>query len=200
MMALRSRLRAKDIWIENSIKYGNPSVYEPQDFDASKEKYCEELGCTPDNDEFVNDLKNELGSWLKKLNNKILRNQKVKITKKRGKPWIKVSPIKKKEEPQNIRHLKKEIRKRWSVSLLEILKETELRTKITEVFKSAAGKESIEPEELRQRILLCVFAIATNTGLKRIAKDKQELEHLRYVKRRYVDKSNLREAILWLLL
>ena len=61
--------------------------------------------------------------------------------------------LRKKEEPQNIRHLKKEIPKRWAVSLLDILKGTELRTKTTEVFKSATGKESIEPEELRKRIL-----------------------------------------------
>ena len=195
MMVLRARLRCKDIWIKEGRKYSSPSTYEPQDFEKKKSEYCKELGCTEDAEELIKVLQKDLEYWLKKFNNNITGNKKVEIIKRNKKSWVKVSPIKKREEPENIEQLKQEIQKRWPIALLDVLKETEIRTNLTEVFRSAASKESIEPRDLKRRILLCIFALATNTGLKRISRDKKELEQLRYVQRRYINKGNIRNAI-----
>jgi TnpA family transposase len=55
----------------------------------------------------------------------------------------------------------------------------------------------LDPETLRRRLLLCVFALATNTGLKRIAagEHSENYSDLRYVLRRFITREHLRAAI-----
>lgn len=50
---------------------------------------------------------------------------------------------------------------------------------------------------LQRRLLLCLFGIGTNIGLKRIASQQTSVsfEDLRYVKRRFIEKETLRNAI-----
>jgi hypothetical protein len=49
-------------------------------------------------------------------------------------------------EPVNLSELKSEILKRWPMtSLLDMLKETDLRTDFSKAFKSATGRESLDP-------------------------------------------------------
>ncbi len=63
-----------------------------------------------------------------------------------------------------------EITKRWGVtSLLDILKEADLRINFTRHFKSAATREVLEREILQKRLLLCLYGLGTNTGLKPIS-------------------------------
>ena len=94
---------------------------------------------------------------------------KVEITQKKGSSWIKVSPLEAQDEPQNLGKLKAEIGRRWAMtSLLDILKEADLRIGFTQHFKSAASRESLEREIVQKRLLLCLYGMGTNTGLKRI--------------------------------
>jgi Tn3 transposase DDE domain len=51
-------------------------------------------------------------------------------------------------------------------SLLDMLKETDLRTHFSKTFKSATGRESLDPTTLQKRLLLCLYGLGTNTGLK----------------------------------
>ena len=55
------------------------------------------------------------------------------------------------------------------VPLLDVLKETEMRLQFTEHFKSTGNREALAPEEVRKRLLLCLYATGTNLGIKRIA-------------------------------
>jgi TnpA family transposase len=50
---------------------------------------------------------------------------------------------------------------------------------------------------LQQRLLLCLFGIGTNVGLKRVASQQPGItfDELRYVKRRFVNKEALRAAV-----
>ena len=90
--------------------------------------------------------------------------------------------------------LKSAIRKHWNiVSLLDILKEADFRINFTKHFKSLAQREMIDWDTLRKRLLLDLYAMGTNTGIKRIiAGDHGEkYDDLLYVKRRFIQGGNL---------
>lgn len=82
-------------------------------------------------------------------------------------------------------------------SLLDVLKETDLRVGFTEQFHSVSSRETLERKTLQRRLLLCLFGLGTNTGLKRISTGGtgENYPDLLYIKRRYIHKENLRNAI-----
>jgi hypothetical protein len=98
----------------------------------------------------------------------------------------------------NTAALKREIGRRWSdVELIDIVKEVDLRLNFTDAFRTSANREMLDPALLQRRLLLCLFGIGTNVGLKRVASQQPSVtfEELRYVKRRFVQKDALRAAI-----
>jgi Tn3 transposase DDE domain len=78
-----------------------------------------------------------------------------------------------------------------------VLKEADLRIGLTEVFRSATSFASLDRKLLQQRLLLTLYGLGTNTGLKRIANAQPDTDYkdLLYVRGRYVTKEQLREAI-----
>ncbi|GHO61448.1 hypothetical protein KSC_003400 [Ktedonobacter sp. SOSP1-52] len=123
--------------------------------------------------------------------------EKVRILDKRG-GWISLSPLEAQEEPRNLGRLKAEVGRRWAMtSLLDILKEADLRIDFTRHFKSAATREVLERSTLRKRLLLSLYAMGTNTGLKRVSTGDhgEAYQDLLYVRRRYIQKEQLRAAI-----
>ena len=199
LLSLQSKLRCKEIWVKSAAKYCNPDKDLPQDFDKNRNNYYNELNQPEKAEEFIDKLQTELDKALTILNKNILKNKKVSITKRRGKPWIKVSPLKPQDEPANIEKLKQEIADIWPhVNLLDILKEVELRVDLSSSFQSTASKELISAQDLQFKLLLTIFALATNTGLKRIGTSASNANYddLKYVLRRYITKDNLRSAII----
>jgi TnpA family transposase len=136
---------------------------------------------------------------MKKLNDTILLNSKV-IIKKRGKKGsIKITPFDPQAEPPNLEALKLEIAKLWPhLNLIDILKEVDDRVQFTKRFESVASREAIPEQTLRKRLLLCLFGIGTNTGLKRmsgISENHECYDNLRYIKRRFITPQNVKAAI-----
>jgi len=82
-------------------------------------------------------------------------------------------------------------------SLLDMLKETDLRVHFSDAFRSATAFESMDRATLQQRLLLCLYGLRTNTGLKRMAVGEHGATHkdLLYVRRRFITKDQLRHAI-----
>src|SRR5712691_6204929 len=57
---------------------------------------------------------------------------------------------------------------RWPMtSVLDMLKETDLRVGFTEAFPSLATREILDYETRQPRLLRCLYGLGTNTGLKR---------------------------------
>jgi hypothetical protein len=68
-----------------------------------------------------------------------------------------LSPLAAQPEPINLVRLKSQLLQRWPMtSLLDMLKETDLRVAFSQVFKSATGRESLDPATLQKRLLLCL--------------------------------------------
>jgi hypothetical protein len=111
---------------------------------------------------------------------------------------IVVSPLVALPEPVHLVGLNGELVQRWPMtSLIDILKETDLRVGITPQFASATSHEALDPETLKRRLLLCLYGLGTNAGLKRVANGDhgESVADLRYVLRRYVRREPLRQAI-----
>ncbi len=134
---------------------------------------------------------------LEALNKELPGNPHVKILRK-PKGHIKVAPLEPQPESVNLSRVKDQIGQAWAnTNLLDILKETDLRVGWSEAFKSATAWENLDRATLQKRLLLCLFGLGTNTGLKRISAGGhgESYKDLLYVRRRFVHKEHLRMAI-----
>jgi TnpA family transposase len=195
---LRDSLRCKEIWVEKADRYRNPDEDVPTDFPEQRELYYAELQQPLDDEAFVRREKQALANALAMLNHGMPRNNSVTIGERHGKSWITVTPLDALSEPVNLLHLKAEVKRRWDqTSLLDMLKETDLRVHFTRLFKSATAYENLPRSVLQKRLLFCLYGYGTNTGLSRVAAgdDTVNARDLLYVRRRFINIDNLRAAI-----
>ena len=82
-------------------------------------------------------------------------------------------------------------------SLLDVLKETDLRVRFTEAFHSASSREVMGRATLQKRLLLSFYGLGTKTGLKRVSASDRAVTYneLLHVRRRFIHKDALRQAI-----
>ncbi|MDQ6773413.1 MAG: Tn3 family transposase [Candidatus Dormibacteraeota bacterium] len=197
LQALREKLRAKEIWVVGADRYRNPDEDLPADFAQQRAQYYAALQLPADVEAFISRLQQAMASELTTLDRGLPKNPAVRILAK-GHGWIAVSPIEPQAEPANLTRLKATISQRWPMtSLLDVLKETDLRVHFTEVFRSAAVRETLERATLQRRLLLCLYGLGTNTGLKRVSAGDhgESYPDLLYVRRRFLDSERLRQAI-----
>jgi len=197
LQALRDKLRCKEIWVVGADKFRNPDEDLPADFEDKREDYYLDLGHSTDSSEFIENIQEQMRSALTELDEGIPRNQKVRLLN-RGKKNISITPFEAQEEPPSLTALKREIAGRWPMtSLLDVLKEADLRVGFTDHFKTVADREILDRQSLQRRLLLCLYGMGTNTGLKRVSGNRHGISYkeLLHVRRRYVHKAALRNAI-----
>jgi TnpA family transposase len=197
LVTLRDKLRSKEIWVEGADHFRNPEADLPRDFDTYRERYYAALGQPLMADAFISQLQQQMRQALAELNHHLPDDPAVQLLQ-RPTGWIKVSPLLRQPEPTQLRYLKAEIARTWSmVSLLDMLKETDLRVNFTREFKSVASREALHPAVLQKRLLLCLYGLGTNTGLKQVSMGDhgESYDSLRYVYERFVNPAALRNAI-----
>ena len=109
-----------------------------------------------------------------------------------------MTPLTAQPDPPNLEALKRELGHRWpATSLLDVLKETDFRVGFTKAFSSAASREAVDPDEVLRRLLLTLYGLGTNAGLKRLASGRLGVSYkeLLHTRRRYINKDSLRDAI-----
>lgn len=198
LQSLRDGLRCREIWIVGANRFRNPDEDLPDDFDSLRSEYYNALNLPTDAKEFVRNIKETMTKELIKFNKKILKNKKVKIIEKHKKGWIQLSPLDEQSEPENLKKIQKEVLKRWKhTSLLDVLKETDLRLDFASKFSTVGTKEVLAKDLLQRRLLTCLFALGTNTGLTRASSLIPGEKHyeLNHVKNTYITKEQLREVI-----
>jgi len=196
LQALREQLRSKEIWVVGAKRYCNPEEDLPTDFEFQRENYYQALKQPLDPEAFITQLQQNLTLALTNLDQGMPKNVQVKLLR-RDNGWISISPFVTQPEPLNLLRLKEEIGRRWPMtSLLDVLKEADLRIHFTEPFRSVAVRENMERLTLQKRLLLCLYGLGTNTGLKRICAgiERENYADLQYVKRRFIHKEHLRNA------
>ncbi|WP_084404440.1 Tn3 family transposase [Pseudovibrio sp. Ad46] len=194
---LRAKLRTKEIWVENAGRFCDPAKDLPQDFEAKREEYCQQLDLPSSAEEFVRTLSGQMQTALTEFDQGLAGNSSVRIKMLGDKARISVSPLKAQPEPPNLQALRDELVKRWPVtSLLDALKETDLRVGFSQHFSSTASRQHLKGEELSRRLLLVLYGLGTSMGLKALAAGKNGVSYkeLLYLRRRYIHADNLRQA------
>lgn len=197
LRALRKRLRTKEIWVAGADRHRDPEHDLPSDFETKRDSYYELLKVPKDGEIFIEQIQVAMRKWLTTLNDGLPDNPKVRL-RQQGKNLIQLTPLDRQPEPPNTAALKREIGRRWTdVELIDIVKEVDLRLNFTAAFRTSGSREVLDPAQLQRRLLLCLFGIGTNVGLKRIASQQPSVsfEELRHVKRRFLQKEALRAAI-----
>jgi TnpA family transposase len=194
--ALRDGLRCKEVWVTGADRYRNPDEDLPPDFDARRLTYFQALNQPPEADQFIARLQCEMRKALTALDAALPTNPTVAISDK-GQSRITVTPLTAQAAPVVLERLKAELVQRWPMtSLLDMLKEADLRVGFTKCFASVAGREQLEGATLQKRLLLCLYGLGTNTGLRRVCGADAAVSYgdLRYVRRRFITREGLRAA------
>src|SRR5512135_1222496 len=148
-------------------------------------------------DAFVAQVRQDITEALADLDRTLPQNPHVQILPKAG-GWIALSKLEAQPEPENILALKADLAARWPMTgLLDMLKETDLRVGFSDAFRGPTAFESMDRGTLQQRLLLCLYGLGTNTGLKRMSAEEHSAtykDHL-YVRRRFLTRDQLRNAI-----
>jgi len=209
LVALRKAIRRREIWVEGAKTWRNPEADLPADFADNRDVHYQALSKPLDATAFIADLQRRHVAALNRLNKAVKRGTTggVKITRKKGEPWIAVPPVTKQPEPANLRALKEEISRRWGViDLLDVLKDVDHVTGFTGDFTSVASRTVTDTAVLQRRLLLCLYGLGTNIGIKRVADgvaaaatDPAPLSDneaaLRRTRRLFINRDNLRAAI-----
>ncbi|MEP1079584.1 Tn3 family transposase [Leptolyngbya sp. PL-A3] len=197
LQTVRDKLRCKELWVDGAKRYRNPDEDLPQDFEAKRATYYGDLQQPLEVESFIAKIQQDMTQALEQFNAGLPTNAKVDISSTRD-GWIRLTPLEAQPEPEQLSKLKEELNRRWStIPLLDILKETEFRLQFTAHFHSTASRETLEPVELQKRLLLCLYALGTNLGIKRIAPSDHGVGYfdLHYVRRKFLSKAALRQAI-----
>lgn len=191
---LREQLRCRAVWVEGANRHRNPDEDLPADFPEKRTLYYEALQQPQDAQAFINQLRQAMVSALSILNDGLAENEWLALEPARKHP-LKLSPLPPQAPPANLEFLKRDLQQEWPMTaLLEIFKEADMRINFTEAFRSTASRESLDPITLRKRLLLCLYALGTNTGYQRMGHEVSA-DMLRHIRRRYVTRENLRAAI-----
>lgn len=201
LVSLREAFRRREIWVVGANHWRNPEDDLPQDFEDNRDVHYDAIQKPQDPAKFIEALKKKHRDALDRFEQALKDDTTggVAIVKKNGEPWIKVSPRPKQEEPENLVAVKAEIERRWgTIDLLDILKYAEFDTDFIAEFTTVATRENLSREVLRRRLLLVLFGLGTNMGIKRVAvtgKHGESEATLRRVRHLFVNRANLRAAL-----
>lgn len=194
---LREKLRTKEIWVVGARRFCNPENDLPHDFDGKREHYYANLGQPLSAETFTDDLKGKMRAALKSLDTSLPKDPDVQLKQKNGKARVSLSPLDPQEDPPNLNALKLELGHRWpATSLLDAFKETDFRTGFTQCFTSTASRTTFEQTDISRKLLLALYGLGTNTGLKAMAAGPNNISYkeLLYIRRRYIHRDSLRQA------
>lgn len=196
LTALRERLRCKEIWVVGADRYRNPDDDLPRDFETRRADYYRELGRSEDAGAFVSGLRAQMTEALGALNRKMPRNAKVRL-RQQGKNRISITPFEPLPAAPNLEAIKTELERRWPMTdLIDVLMETARQTGFLEEFTTSGDRVVLDPDTLRQRLVLCLYGLGTNAGLKRVSAGTEAASYteLLHVRRRFIHKEALRSA------
>lgn len=172
LVSLRDAIRRREVWVTGADRWRNPEYDLPPDFEENRDVHYDAIRQPLDAVAFTDALEARLRAALTRLDTGLRAGTTggVEITQRRGEAWIKVPKLEELEEPSHLDEIKAEVERRWgTIDLLDVLKEAEFDTSFTNLFTTVATREAIPRAVLRRRLILVLFALGTNMGIKRVA-------------------------------
>ena len=201
LVALRDAVRRREIYVEGALRWRNPEDNLPGDFEATRTVHYAAIRQPEDPKEFIAGLKQRMTDGLDRLSAALADGSAggVNVTTRKGDPWITIPKLEPLDQPTGLAALKEEVVRRWGVlDLLDVLKNADFLTAFTDEFTSVAAYERIERDVLQRRLLLALFALGTNMGIRAIVATGEHGESeaaLRHVRRHFITVDNLRTAV-----
>ena len=206
-MALRAAIRRREICVEGASQWRNPDDDLPADFDASRDVHYQALGKPRDPAAFISGLREQHATALGRLNDALAAGTTggVKITARRGEPWISVPHIPRQPagQPEGAKGGDRPPVGHHRPAQPD--QGCRPRDRFTAEFTSVASRQVTDPETLRRRLLLVLFGLGINMGIKRVAGGPASASGdggtadseaaLRRVRRPFINRDNLRGAI-----
>jgi TnpA family transposase len=194
LTTLRDHLLRRTVWVEGAQDYRNLDEDMPQDYEQNRPYYYQALTLPLDSVTFVKRVQDAMKTALQQFNDTLAQNVTVSIG---STGHISVARLQALPQAPTLRYLRAEVQRLWpATNLLDVLKEADHRTNFSQVFESAATHERMTERERQMRLLLCLYGLGTNTGLRAMAMGESGVsyEQLLYMKRRFLYKEGLREA------
>src|SRR2546428_1787869 len=195
--ALRDQRRCKEIGGVGAARSRNPDEDVPPDFAVQRPTYYAALTLPSQAAAVPQQVQPEMRDALAAGDRTLPRNADVEIFPK-AKGWLTLSPLAPQPEPRNWLALKMEFSTRWPMtSLLDVLKETDLRVDFTRFVRSPTAWENLDRAPLQYRLRLALDGLRTGAGLKRVHMGNQGLAYkdLLYVRRRFITPEAVRQSI-----
>jgi TnpA family transposase len=202
LLQLERALKCKEIWVEDSYTWRDPSEDLPPDWsdEEKRTRYYQRLGQPMSAETFVESVQRDMTAALSDFNRVLPRNSYARIyfpgSSEHGLLWV--SKLEAQPDPPNIAHIKETIQKRHGMlDLLDVFVEADRLVDFTRFFTHSGTKEVRSREVLRPLILLDIFAEGTNMGIKRIANTnpRHSYDELLYVRKTYFSPEAMRNAI-----
>ena len=201
LQKLEKALRNKEVWVEGSYRYRNPDEDLPADWSQCWVGYCDKHRIPETVDEFLNPIKQELASALRKANAFFSQKQDVYIyyPGNGDNGLFRIPRIEKGPDHPIIEDIKQKALSRWGiVDLVDVLLEADRQVNFNRFFYSTAQRQVLSTSEIKERLLLSLLGRGTGVGLKRVhaaAKPSFSYEDLIYFNKRFVHIDSVREAI-----
>jgi hypothetical protein len=96
----------------------------------------------------------------------------------RGKNRISITPVEALPPAPAADAIQAELERRWPMTeLIDVMMETAARTGFLDGFVSSGDRVILDPDTLKRRLLLCVYGLGTNAGLKRVSAGTDGVTH-----------------------
>ena len=200
---LEKALKCKEIWVEGAYRFRDPSQDLPADWESRRGEDYRRLALPADGKEFVRQLQTKLRESLHRANDAIGRGRPERTaTIRRSSDGQRARIYSPKPAPREervfLKELKNRIQRRFgTLDLLDILLEADRQVDFTRFFRTSGQRRVLSKEEARRRLLLVLFSLGTNLGLRRVqtaAGSSCNYDDLRYFFSRYVSLEALRSA------
>ncbi|EPC9920243.1 TPA: Tn3 family transposase, partial [Escherichia coli] len=196
---LQDSLRRRDIWLENSDRWGDPrqKFLQGKEWQAQRIAVCRALGHPTDGGNAVKQLAIELDETWKTVASRFELNAAVSICHQGKYPSLTISSLEKLEEPQPLILLNSRVRQLVPpVDLTELLLEIDARTGFTREFTHVSESEA-RAQDLNISLCAVLLAEACNIGHEPLIKHSIPAltrHRLSWVKQNYIRAETLVSA------
>ena len=201
LQKLEKALKCKEIWVEGAYFYRDPNEDLPQDWNEVKQvAHCDKFNIPSNADIFIKQIKEEMTESLTQANNYFgTKNSTYIYYPGRGKKgYFKIPKLKAVPERPILQEIKNSVLNRWGIiDLLDVLIEADRQINLSQFFYSTGQRQILSKGNITFRILLSIFGIGTNIGLKRattIINPACSYKELLHFNNLYFTKESLRDA------
>ncbi|MET9030801.1 hypothetical protein ABZW96_35060 [Nocardia sp. NPDC004168] len=165
--SLRDAICRREIYVDSANRWRNSEDDLPGGFDSTREVHYAAIRQALDATAFITGLQQRISEVLTRFDVGLAEGTTggVRLTRRRGEPWISVPKLDKRPEPENLDKIKAEVTRRWgTLDLLDVLEDADFLTDFTAEFTSVASREVIDRDTLRRRLRLYLLHWARTRG------------------------------------